>query len=223
MDGKEIAGRRAAELIAQDMRIGLGTGSTVHHTIVRLGERMREGLRCTGVPTSRATEELARQLGIPLADLEDPAQLDLAIDGADEVDANLCLIKGGGGALLREKLVASAARRYVVVVDDSKIVPRIGQRALPVEVVPFGWRATARRIAALGAEPVLREHDGGAFVTDNGNFVLDCGFGPILAPADLHQRLKLLPGVVETGIFAGFADLVIVGGADGRLRELSRA
>lgn len=221
VDGKEIAGRHAAEFVQHGMRVGLGTGSTVHHTVVRLGERVREGLRFTAVPTSKETRRLAAGLGIRLEELRHPAQLDLAIDGADEVDPGLRLIKGGGGALLREKLVASAARRYVVVVDPDKLVARLGQRPLPVEVVPFGWRATLERLRTLGAEPVLRQQDGRAFRTDNGNRILDCAFGPIADPESLHARLKLLPGVVETGLFVGFADLVVVGDPAGP-REIRR-
>lgn len=222
MDGKEMAGLRAADLVTDGMRVGLGTGSTVRHTVLRLGQRVRDGLRFTGVPTSAATEALARSLGIALEDLADPLQLDLAIDGADEVAPDLSLLKGGGGALVREKLVACAARRFVVVVDAGKLVTRLGVRPLPVEVVPFAWRATAARIAALGAVPSLRMQEGAPFVTDNGNRILDCAFSGIASPEELHARIKLLPGVIETGIFAGLADLVLVGGEDG-VRTLQRS
>ncbi len=202
------------------MRVGLGTGSTVHWTLKALAERVAAGLRVSGVATSRATERLAGELGIPLGSIDDPAGLDLGIDGADEVSRDLDLVKGGGGALLREKLVALRCQRRAIVVDRSKLVDRLGARGVPVEVVAFGWRSTAVRIAQAGGVPRLRLEGGQPFVTDEGHHILDCAFGPIHDPGALGARLKGLPGVVETGLFVGLADLVLVG--DGRGVETLR-
>lgn len=212
---KRLAGERAGDLVEDGMALGLGTGSTVYWTIERLGARVRGGLRVRGVPTSRRTEEQARRLGIPLVELDEAGELDLAIDGADEVGPGLALIKGGGGALLREKLVAAAARRFVVVADESKLVERLGRFPLPVEVVPFGWETTARRVAATGCRPALRRAGAEPYRTDNGNYVLDCAYGAIAEPARLADELKLLPGVVEHGLFVGMAEAVVLGRADG--------
>jgi ribose 5-phosphate isomerase A len=212
MDAKQRAGERAVEYIEDGMTVGLGTGSTAYWVVERLGARVREGLRVRCVPTSRRTEEQARGLGIPLVTFSDVQQLDLAIDGADEIGPGLALIKGGGGALLREKLVAAAARRFVVVADASKRVEVLGKFSLPVEVVPFAWEVTARRVAeVLKVEPVQRRDASGAvYVTDNGNYILDCRCGEIREPAEAERELKLLTGVVECGLFVGMADLAVV-------------
>jgi len=215
---KRSAGYRAAELVEDGMAVGLGTGSTAFYLVERLAARVREeGLRLRCVPTSRRTEEQARSLGLTLVDFEEVGALDLAIDGADEIGPGLSLIKGGGGALLREKLVASAARRFVVIADSAKRVEVLGRFPLPVEVVPFAWQTTAQRVARVtGAEPTLRREDGGeVFVTDNGNYVLDCRCGQIPDPARTERELKLLTGVVESGLFVGLAHTAIVGTADG--------
>ena len=221
MDAKQRAGFKAAEFVEDGMRVGLGTGSTAFWVVERLGERVRdEGLRVRCVPTSRRTEEQARGLGIPLVTLGEVGELDLAIDGADEIGPRLALVKGGGGALLREKLVASAARRFVVVADASKKVEVLGRFPLPVEVVPFAWELTARRVAAVaGVEPALRlAEGGGVYLTDNGNYVLDCRCGEIPDPERMGRELKALTGVVESGLFVGMADLAVV--ADGGGLEL---
>jgi ribose 5-phosphate isomerase A len=213
VDAKQRAGFRAAELVEDGMRVGLGTGSTAQWLVARLGARVRdEGLRVRCVPTSRQTEEQARSLGIPLVTLGAVRELDLAIDGADEIGPGLALIKGGGGALLREKLVASAARRFVVIADRSKRVEVLGRFPLPVEVVQFGWELTAQRVAAVtGVEPVLRVRgDGETFVSDNGNFIIDCRCGAIPDPARMERELKSLTGVVESGLFVRLAHLAIV-------------
>jgi ribose 5-phosphate isomerase A len=213
MDAKQRVGFKAAEFIEDGMSVGLGTGSTAYWLVERLGERVREeGLRVRCVPTSRRTEKQARALGIPLVSLGEAGELDLAIDGADEIGPELALIKGGGGALLREKLVASAARRFVVIADASKKVSVLGRFPLPVEVVPFAWELTARRVAAVTrVEPALRRaEDGGAYVTDNGNYILDCRCGEIPDPARTERELKSLTGVVESGLFVGMADLAVV-------------
>jgi ribose 5-phosphate isomerase A len=212
-EAKRRAGERAAEFIQDGMTVGLGTGSTVFFTLRKLGERVRDGLHVRGIPTSEATAQLARQFGIPLTTFADVAELDLAIDGADEVSPALHLIKGGGGALLREKLVATAARRLIIVADSSKRAPVLGAFPLPIEVVPFAHESTARRIgAATGCTPALRRSEGGApFITDNGNYIYDLGLGRIADPPGLHRALKLLAGVVETGLFIGMAECVIFG------------
>lgn len=214
MTPKQRAGEKAAEFVRDDMVIGLGTGSTVAWTIRRLAEMVRAGLRIKGVPTSRATEQLARELGVPLTSFAEVAELDLTIDGADEVSPALDLIKGAGGALLREKLVALTSRRLIIVVDESKRVATLGHFPLPVEVVPFAVEVTARRVAALGCTPTLRRSDGQLYRTDNGNYILDCAFGAIEDPLRLERELNLLPGVVENGLFVGLAETVVVGGAD---------
>ena len=218
MDAKQRAGFKAAEFVRDGMSVGLGTGSTAYWLVERLAERVRaERLRVRCVPTSRRTEEQARARGIPLVTLGEAGELDIAIDGADEIGPDLALIKGGGGALLREKLVASAARRFVVIADASKRVDVLGRFPLPVEVVPFAWELTARRVAAVtGAEPALRRGDGGgAYVTDNGNYVLDCRCGEIRDPARTATELKSLVGVVESGLFVGMAELAVVSTGEG--------
>ncbi len=212
MDAKQRAGYRAAELIEDGMRVGLGTGTTAYWLVERLGGRVREGLKVRCVPTSRRTEEQARSLNIPLATLGELCELDIAVDGADEIGPGLALIKGGGGALLREKLVASAARRFVVIADRSKKVEVLGRFPLPVEVVRFGWELTARRVCDVTrVEPALRREAGGEpFVTDNGNYILDCRCGEIRDPARTGRELKSLTGVVESGLFVHMAHLAIV-------------
>lgn len=212
MSAKQRAGFRAVEFIDDGMTVGLGTGTTAYWMVERLGERVRAGLRVRGVPTSRRTEEQARSLGIPLATFAEVQELDLAIDGADEIGPGLALIKGGGGALLREKLVAAAARRFVVVADAGKRVAVLGRFPLPVEVVPFAWEVTTRRVAdVVGVEPLLRRAEGGeTYVTDNGNYILDCRCGEIADPSKTERQLKLLTGVVECGLFVGMADAAVV-------------
>lgn len=216
MDAKRLAGERAAEFVEDGMTIGLGTGTTVYWTLRRLGEMVASGSRVRGVATSKQTEDAAREFGIPLATLADARALDLTIDGADEFDPEFNLIKGGGGALLREKFVALASRRLIVVADESKRVAALGAFGLPVEVVPFAFETTLARIAGTGCAPRLRATSEGApYVTDNGNYIADCACGAINDPAELHRRLKLLPGVIETGLFVGMVDAVIVAGESG--------
>ncbi|XOK61543.1 ribose-5-phosphate isomerase RpiA [Paenibacillus elgii] len=222
MDAKKAAGEKAAEYISDGMRIGLGTGSTVYWTILRLGELVKEGLQIEAVPTSVQTEKLAREAGIPLLPLAQlQAPLDLTVDGADEVSPKDELIKGGGGALLREKMIASFSDRFIVVVDHSKCVPVLGQFPLPVEVVPFGWEMTSKQLGQMGCEPILRIRDGAPFVTDNDNYVIDCRFGSIPNPGELTVELNKLPGVVENGLFVNMADLIVVGYPDGTARTKS--
>jgi ribose 5-phosphate isomerase A len=216
---KQQAADRAAALVESGMVVGLGVGSTAILFVRRLAERLRAGdLRdIVGIPCSVQVEAEARQLGIPLTTLEEQAVVDLTVDGADEVDPALNLIKGGGGALLREKIVAQASRHEVIIVDEEKLSPTLGTRwALPVEVVRFGWGAQARYLESLGAEVTMRRLDDGTpFVTDQGNLILDSQFGPITQPDDLNERLNARVGVVEHGLFLGLASEVIVASASG--------
>ncbi len=220
---KQLAGRRAAELVQDGMVVGLGTGSTVAYTLERLAERIREeGLTLRGVPTSVDTERKAIQLGIPLVSLDELDSIDLTIDGADEVDPSFHLTKGGGGALLREKVVAHASWNLAIVVGREKLVPRLGTTfLLPVEVVPFARAAVRRELLALGIEPVLRMRDGGVYLTDNGNEIFDCRFEDgIEDPAVMELELDRIPGIVETGLFVAMADLIVVGDSDGSVELL---
>lgn len=214
---------RALELVRPHTVIGLGTGRAATAFVHALAGRIRQGLDVRGVPTSRATADLAAGLGIPLATLADAEQLDLTCDGADEVDPALNLIKGYGGAMVREKIVAAASRELVILVGDEKLVPVLGSRGrLPVEVLPFAEPFCRRQLAALGLRPDLRERDGRPVVTDEANYILDCGTGPISDPLGLEAAIRSIPGVVGTGLFPGMASRVLVGTADGGVRELAR-
>jgi len=209
---KEAAGRAAAKLVREGDIVGLGTGSTAYFAVVALGERVKSGLKIVGIPTSIATADLARQLGIPLTTLDEHPQIDITIDGADEIDPKLNLIKGGGGALLREKVVASVTRKMVVVSDSTKVVPALGKFPLPVEIIPFARTVIEKKVASLGATTKLRmKPDGKPFITDNGNQVLDCSFGRIEDPPALARELSGTPGVVEHGLFIGLAKVALVG------------
>jgi len=213
---KRAAGEAAAQYVRDGQVVGLGTGSTARHLILAIGRRCQAGLRIQGVPTSRDTAALARQVGIPLVETEDSWGIDVTIDGADQVDPQFNLIKGGGGALLKEKIVAAAARQLVIMVDYTKRVPVLGNPfPLPVEVVPFGWGSTARQIEAMGIKPVLRERSGKIFITEAGHYILDLHVDRIPDPADLERRLNEIPGVVETGLFIGRTDVLIVGTPQG--------
>jgi ribose 5-phosphate isomerase A len=217
---KEAAGRAAAALVRDGDVVGLGTGSTAYFTVVALGERVTAGLKILGIPTSNQTADLARALGIRLTTFEEHQEIDITIDGADEIDPSLNLIKGGGGALLREKVVASASKKMVVVADSGKSVAALGKFPLPVEIVEFARPIIEKRITALGATTKLRsKSDGDPFVTDNGNQILDCCFGRIEDPPALARVLSDMPGVVEHGLFIGFATTVLVG-RNGRVDEL---
>ncbi len=221
---KQQAGEQAASLVQSGMVVGLGTGSTAIFAIRRIAARLRAG-ELSGiltVATSRATEAAARALGIPMLSDDIPREIDLTIDGADEVDPALDLIKGGGGALLREKIVAQASRREVIVVDASKLSPRLGTHwPLPVEVLEFGWRSQARFLESLGAAATPRTGDGGLYRTDQGNIILDSRFGPIADPAGLASTLEARAGLVGHGLFIGIASDVIVAEEAG-MRHLRR-
>lgn len=222
---KRIAAEHACRYVEDGMTVGLGTGSTADFMVRHLGERVAKGLRIRGVPTSLKTEELARKVGIPLATLDGVEAIDVTIDGADEVDPKLDLIKGLGGALLREKVVASLTRKQVIVVDPSKLVPKLGTRSpLPVEVLPFGASVVERRLRARGLDPRLRVKEGRTFVTDNGNHVLDVHFASGIDDArTLERDLNTTPGVVENGLFLGVTWKVVIGEADGSVREIDRS
>ena len=211
---KRKAGERAVEYIKDGMVVGLGTGSTVKYTILKLGELVKDGLDIIGIPTSIATEKLAKEMGIKLGSINDYQVIDLTIDGADEVDRNLNLIKGGGGALLREKMIAHASRYEIIVVDESKVKSVLGDFPLPIEIVKFGYKRTMNVLSTLGCEPLLRVKDGETYITDNGNYIVDCKFERIDEPAKLERRIDEIPGVVEVGLFVGLANKVIVGKKD---------
>lgn len=214
---KQLAAEKAVEYVLDGMKVGLGTGSTAYWAIRKLGERVREGLKITAVATSRASEEQARELGIPLVAFGDIDHLDLTIDGADELDMKLQLIKGGGGALLREKIVASNSTRMIVVADESKAVGTLGKFPLPVEIVPFAWEWTVAEIAKLGCKPELRRNGEELYKTDNGNYIADCRFEAIDSAPKLALDLQNIPGIVEHGLFIGIADLAIIGKNDGSI------
>jgi ribose 5-phosphate isomerase A len=219
---KRAAAARALEFIQSGMRVGLGTGSTANHFVELLGEKVRSGFRVIGVPTSEATRALAERVGVPLTTLDETPELDVTVDGADEIDADLTLIKGGGGALLREKIVAAASSQMIVIADESKWVPVLGRFPLPIEVNKFGLGATQRAvekaIVAAGASGPLKLRtgkDGLAFVTDGGHFILDAALGRIPDAHALADRLAEVPGVVEHGLFIGLARKAVLAGASG--------
>jgi ribose 5-phosphate isomerase A len=225
---KRAAAARALDFVRPGMRLGLGTGSTAKHFVELLAERVRAGLDVIAVPTSDATRSDAERLGVPLSSLDETPQLDLTVDGADEIAPDLSLIKGGGGALLREKIVAAASTRMVVIADESKWVPTLGRFPLPVEVIPFGLAATRRAVEAASAAagcagPALlrRGRDGHAFVTDGGHWILDAALERITDPQSLADRLDGIAGVVEHGLFIGLAHTAVVAGASG-LRVVER-
>jgi ribose 5-phosphate isomerase A len=218
-EAKKRVALEAVKHVKDNFIVGLGSGSTAAYVIQEIGEKIRlEGLRILGVPTSHQAMMLAVRCGVPLTTLNEHPQLDLAIDGADQVDRELSLIKGGGGALTREKIVASAAEEFVVVADETKLVERLGtNHMIPVEVLPFALPTVIAKMRELKGKPVLREGGAkvGPLVTDNGNFVVDVDFGPLDAVKELDLRLKSILGVIETGLFIGMADVVYLGKPDG--------
>ncbi len=220
-EAKEAAAREALQHVSDGMKIGLGTGSTAARFVAGLGEMVANGLNVVCVPTSEATREQAESLGIALIRLDEEPVLDLTVDGADELDANLTLIKGGGGALLREKIVASSSKRMIVIADHTKKVATLGAFSLPVEVVPFGVKSTAMKLEHAGkwagceGALALRIRDGELFVTDNGNVIIDCAFGKIPDAQKLASVISTIPGVVDHGLFIGMASMAILGGPDG--------
>ncbi len=209
---KAQAAQKAVEYVQDGHILGLGTGSTVHHFLTALGIRIQDGLHVQGVPTSQATATYATKLGIPLLSNDVPWQIDIAIDGADQVDPHLNLIKGGGGALLREKIVARATGQFIVIVDEAKHVSRLGLPfPLPIEILPFGWRTTQGHVEKMGWSAPRREQGGQPVISDNGNFIIDAHIPYIDDPTALESTLLHLPGVVECGLFVHMASLIITG------------
>lgn len=220
---KQKAGEYAATFIETGMNIGIGTGSTVYYFIQALAKKIKEGLVIKGVPTSRQTEFLAKELNIPLTDLNDVAQLDLTVDGADEIDSQLQLIKGGGGALLQEKIVAAASKKLIIIADETKLVETLGKFPLPVEVITFAWKQTQRHIQNLGCNKIiLRKKNDEVFVTDHKHFILDCYFEKIEDVGSLTQQLNSIPGVVENGLFVNMATSAIVAYNNGSIKEITK-
>ena len=220
-NAKKLAAEKAVEFVQDGMIVGLGTGSTSFFAIHRIAERIKqEGLKIQAVSSSKSSEELAVQLGIPLIPFAEVDSIDLTIDGADEVDGAFNLIKGGGGALLREKILASNSRKFIVIVDESKVVKRLGKFPLPVEIVPFAAELTIKNLGKHECTPTVRMIDGKPFLTDNGNWIVDCRFGEIANPDVLGRQLKAIAGVVEHGLFIAMTDTVAVGHSDGTTRFL---
>lgn len=220
---KRQAAGAALTYVKTGMVLGLGTGSTAHHFIEGVARLVADGMELKAIPTSFATAERAKSLGIPLTSLEETPRLDLCVDGADEIDPKLDLIKGLGGALFREKIVAAASEMFLVIADESKLVPRLGTKApVPVEIHPFGWRIAAQALEALGAKVELRRQGGDVFVTDNGNRIVDARFASLRSPAKLAIQIMSIPGVVGHGLFLGMADTVLVGSKKG-IRTLRSA
>jgi ribose 5-phosphate isomerase A len=219
---KELAAQRSLEFVQDGMVVGLGSGTTATHFIKLLGERVQQGLKVRGIASSKASEELAISLSIPITDFQNNPEIDVAIDGADEVTHQLELIKGGGGALLREKIVASASKRFIIVADSSKVVNKLGKFPLPVEVIPMASPLVARRLQRLGFNPVVRKvATGGDFITDEGNLILDCHGGEIEDPHKLAASIRQIVGVVEHGLFLEMAEMALIAG-DSDVVELKR-
>lgn len=220
---KRIAGEYAVQFIRPGFVTGIGTGSTVYYFIHALAQKVKEGLTITAVVTSKQSDDLAQQLGITVTNLNDVDTIDITIDGADEADKQLRLIKGGGGALLQEKMVAAASQKLIVIADDNKIVDQLGKFPLPVEVISYGWKQTQKHISKLGCDKiVLREKAGAPFITDHGHYILDCHFEKIEQASLLSQQLNDIPGVVENGLFIDMASAVIIGKEDGTIQTLEK-
>lgn len=209
MNPKQLVGEEAATYIKDGMVVGLGTGSTAYFAIMKIGELVKNGLKIKGVPTSKATEELANSLNIPLLPIEEVEKIDVTIDGSDEFDPQKNLIKGGGAALLREKIIASVTDFYVIIADAAKGSEHLGSFAVPVEITPFAKEITIAQLKALKCEPKLRVKDGKVVITDNQNYIVDCKFDKIEDPAAMSQSMNMIPGVVENGLFPGMANVII--------------
>ena len=218
MDSKKIAADKAISFIENNMTVGLGTGTTAYWAIEGIGQKVKEGLQIKAIATSRRSEEQARSLGIHIVSFAEITQIDLTIDGADEADKNLNLIKGGGGALLREKIVASNSRQLIIIADESKLVNKLGKFPLPVEVAIFGWKKTLEKLSALGCTPKLRIDKSAAYITDNGNYIIDCSFNEIQDPAGLHDAINSITGVMDNGLFINLATKLIIGSEAGETK-----
>ncbi len=215
MDKKKIAGEKAAEYVKDGMVVGLGTGSTAYHMVNAIGERVKNGLKIQAIPTSKATEAQARELGIPLLTIDEVDHVDLDIDGVDEIDPQFNAIKGGGGALYREKVVATLAKEVIWIMDDSKLVEHIGAFHLPVEIAQYGSKQAMAKMEEFGFNPVLRVKDGKTFVTDNGNFIADLHLGAGFDIEDVKNKISTIVGVLEHGLFLNMCKRIIVGSDDG--------
>ncbi|MBC1570692.1 ribose-5-phosphate isomerase RpiA [Listeria sp. FSL L7-1426] len=223
MNQKKIAGEKACEWVKDGMIVGLGTGSTVYYTIEKLGDMVEQGLQITGVATSEETAKQAEKLGIPLKSLNDVTEIDVTIDGADEVDADFQGIKGGGGALLREKMVANASLKNIWVVSEEKLVGNLGAFPLPLEVIPFGWKQIQRELEKDDIETNLRKQSSGeVYVTNNGNYILDIVNQTFTDTAMWQEKLAQIPGVVEHGLFLNYVDLIICGKANGEIELIKK-
>lgn len=220
VDPKKLAAEKAVEYVNDGMLIGLGTGTTAYWAIQKIGAMVKEGLKIKAVSSSDHSASLAKQLNIPLADINSIHGIDITIDGADEVDPKKNLIKGGGGALLREKILAINTKQYIIVVDESKMVNQLGKFPLPVEIVRFASKLTMKKIERLGCELTLRMKEGKEFITDNGNLIADCKFGSIQNVDTLNQQLHAIAGVVETGLFANFSPVIVVGHSTGNVQVI---
>jgi ribose 5-phosphate isomerase A len=219
MNPKQLAAEKALSFIKSGMIVGLGTGSTAYWAIEMIGEKVKKNeLQIKAIATSKRSEEQARSLGIPIVSFAEIDQIDITIDGADEADEQLNLIKGGGGALLREKIVASNSRELNIIVDESKLVKHLGKFSLPVETVVFGWEKVFQKLKALGCVPKLRMENNHPYITDNSNYIIDCAFGEIQDPPALHEKINSIVGVVENGLFIHLATKVIAGFENGDIK-----
>lgn len=219
---RKLAADKAVEYVKNGMTVGLGTGSTAYWAIQEIGRRVAEGLEIRAVATSIQSENLAHELKIPIAEISAIDGFDVTIDGADEVDHHLNVIKGGGGALLREKIIGSVTKFYIIIADEKKLVKQLGLFPLPVEVVKFGWELVFYKLQSLGCTPVLRTADEHPYLTDNDHYIIDCSFFHIQHAQDLHNRINAIPGVVENGLFLNMADLVILGKGTGGTETLHK-
>lgn len=221
---KHLVARQAAQLVQNNMTVGIGSGTTIYWLIMELGKRVKSGLFFRAIPTSKKTAALAAQQNIPLAELNEVNIIDITIDGADEIDPQLQMIKGGGGALLQEKMVAAASRELFILADHTKLVKQLGEFPLPLDVIPFGWKQVQRHIfETFQVQATLRvQEDGKPFVTDHGNYILDCHFHTIEQPDVLTYELNAIPGVADNGLFVNMADLALIGYPDGRTETMHK-
>ena len=221
INSKKIAGEFAASLIRDGMVVGLGTGSTAYWAIEKIGEMVsRSDLNIKAISSSKKSEEQAKSLNIPIITFAEADHIDITIDGADEVDPRKNLIKGGGGALLREKIVAHNSKKLIIIVDETKLVKELGKFPVPAETAIFGWQRTMKNLADLGSQPKLRLSDDAPFITDNGNYIIDCSFHQIGNPELLHQKINAIPGVLDNGLFIQMASMIVVGCKDGTIRTI---